>query len=84
MGARLSCDEQVASADPLILNPKESGFATGGGEVATRWCFGPGRVIRSGLATPLAGVLASALATRRSPLTPSTRHGGPWCSEPPS
>ncbi len=63
-------------------NPKESGFATGGGGVATRWHFARERVLRSGLATSLAGVLATTVATRWIPLTPSTPHGGPWCAGP--
>ncbi len=64
-------------------NPKESGFATGGGGVATRWHFGPGRVVHSGLATVLTGVLATVLATHWIPLTWRTPHGGPSCAGPP-
>ena len=63
-------------------NPKESGFATGGGGVATRWTFSGRDPLRSGLATSLAGVLATTVATRWIPLTPSTPHGGPWCAGP--
>ena len=63
--------------------PKESGFATGGGGVATRWSFSARDPLRSGWATVLAGVLATVVATRWSPLTPSTPHGGPSCAEPP-
>jgi hypothetical protein len=59
-------------------NPKESGFATGGAVVATRWHFGRERVVRSGLATVLAGALATVVATRWIPLMPSTPHGAPW------
>jgi hypothetical protein len=62
--------------------PKESGFATGGGGVAARCAFGTERVLRSGLATLLAGALATAVATRWIPLTPSTPHGEPWCADP--
>jgi hypothetical protein len=64
-------------------NPKESGFATGGGGVATRWHFGRERVLRSGLATVLARVMATVVATRWIPLTPSTPHGGPSYDERP-
>ena len=58
-------------------HPKESGSATGGVGYAPRWTFSARNPIRSGLATVLAGALATVVATQCIPLTPSIPHGGP-------
>jgi hypothetical protein len=42
--------------------PKKSGFATGGVMEALRWPFAAQRVVVSGLATLLAGTLATVVA----------------------
>lgn len=55
----------------------ESGFANGGGGVATRWTFSARDPLRSGLATVLAGGVATVVATPWSTLTWRTPPGGP-------